>query len=235
VAGNYAYVANGDSGFRVISVSDPANPTEVGYCGTPSRAEGVAVDGDYAYVADLAAGLRVISVSDPANPVEVGSCETPGNAEGVTVVEDYAYVADVGAGLRVISVADPANPIEVGYYDTPRSACDLAVADDYVYVAHGDAGLRIHQFYGEVGVEEARRPTRCGSQSSPAIVRGVLFLPPSSSVERGASSVLLDAAGRRVVVLHAGANDVSRLAPGVYFVRGVQAQEQVVRKVIVTR
>jgi hypothetical protein len=40
---------------------------------------------------------------------------------------------------------------------------------------------------------------------------------------------LLDAAGRKVMGLHAGANDVSRLAPGVYFVR--EAQAQVLRKV----
>ena len=33
-------------------------------------------------------------------------------------------------------------------------------------------------------------------------------------------SVLLDAAGRKVLGLKAGENDVSGLAPGVYFVRG---------------
>jgi hypothetical protein len=54
----------------------------------------------------------------------------------------------------------------------------------------------------------------------PTVVRGILHLP-GSSVERRASSVLLDAAGREVMELHAGANDVSGLAPGVYFVRAV--------------
>ena len=34
VSGSYAYVADEDSGLRVISVSDPAHPTEVGHCGT---------------------------------------------------------------------------------------------------------------------------------------------------------------------------------------------------------
>jgi hypothetical protein len=54
-------------------------------------------------------------------------------------------------------------------------------------------------------------------------------------VERGASSALLDVAGRKAMELRAGANDVSWLSPGVYFVREAQsqAQAQVVRKVIV--
>jgi hypothetical protein len=51
----------------------------------------------------------------------------------------------------------------------------------------------------------------------PTVVRGVLFLPEAAGSKPQATS-LLDAAGRRVLDLHAGANDVSRLAPGVYFV-----------------
>ncbi|MFO7650442.1 MAG: hypothetical protein R6X13_03750, partial [bacterium] len=53
---------------------------------------------------------------------------------------------------------------------------------------------------------------------SPAasVVRNVLNLPVSSFVIRNSS--LVDAAGRRVLDLRPGPNDVSRLAPGVYFI-----------------
>jgi hypothetical protein len=46
----------------------------------------------------------------------------------------------------------------------------------------------------------------------------------------------MDASGRKVLDLRAGANDVRALAPGVYFVREAQApaQAQAVRKVILT-
>lgn len=68
------------------------------------------------------------------------------------------------------------------------------------------------------GVEET--PTgEVRAAKTPTIVRGVLFMPPASGVMRGASSVLLDAAGRKVMDLYPGANDVNHLAPGVYFVR----------------
>jgi hypothetical protein len=49
---------------------------------------------------------------------------------------------------------------------------------------------------------------------------------------------LLDVGGRAVCELHAGPNDVSRLAPGVYFVRpasGVEREASSVTKVVVQR
>jgi hypothetical protein len=51
-------------------------------------------------------------------------------------------------------------------------------------------------------------------------------------------AILLDASGRKVMDLRPGPNDVSRLAPGVYFVRqasGVEREASGVNKVVVTR
>jgi hypothetical protein len=71
------------------------------------------------------------------------------------------------------------------------------------------------------------------------IIRGVLFLPGAPSHKLQATS-LLDVSGRRVLELQTGANDVSRLAPGVYFVRdpsavGREPSAVSVTKVVVTR
>jgi hypothetical protein len=60
------------------------------------------------------------------------------------------------------------------------------------------------------------------------IVRGLLCMPVSPDPSR-----LLDATGRKVLDLLPGANDVRVLAPGVYFVRDVQAKA--IRKVMITR
>ncbi|NIV33635.1 MAG: hypothetical protein GWN58_30570, partial [Anaerolineae bacterium] len=43
VAGEYAYLAEGMEGLRIIDISDPAAPTEAGYYETPGIAMGVAV------------------------------------------------------------------------------------------------------------------------------------------------------------------------------------------------
>ena len=81
--------------------------------------------------------------------------------------------------------------------------------------------------------EEQQQPTAISRQPTASVVRNVLLLPGAASLKPQATSCLLDAAGRRALNLHPGANDVSRLAPGVYFVR--EAQAQAVRKVMVTR
>ncbi len=59
----------------------------------------------------------------------------------------------------------------------------------------------------------------------PGIVRNVLLLDASGE-GREAKGVLLDISGRRVLTLASGENDVSRLGPGVYFVRLTLARGQ---------
>jgi YVTN family beta-propeller protein len=87
----------------------------------------------------------------------------------------------------------------------------------------------VYRMVHNVGQEEAAG-NGVRTASLPTIVRGVLFLP-ASGVERPASSVLLDIAGRKVFDLVPGANDVSALAPGVYFVR----EPSGVRKVVLAK
>lgn len=66
------------------------------------------------------------------------------------------------------------------------------------------------------GAEEVEARPALRNALPGSIVRGTLTLRVDAAVR----PVLLDAAGRAVMTLGAGDNDVSRLAPGVYFVRG---------------
>jgi hypothetical protein len=101
------------------------------------------------------------------------------------------------------------------------------------------------------GTEHSSR-NRLPPPLSATVVRGVLFLPCRSDfpvANRGkdaAPTFLLDATGRKVMELGPGPNDVSCLAPGVYFIRdqgsGVggqgrtnSGQPSAVRKVVVQR
>ena len=158
VRGGYAYIA-GNEDFLILSVTDPANPVEVGRCSTPVLARGLDVAGDYAYVAEAdpaLPSLRVISVADPANPVEVGRCVMPDQASDVAVSGGYAYVA-AGGGLRVVSVVDPAHPVEVGHCLTTGAPYHLKVVGDYAYIgAPRDGGLRI------VAIADSAHPVEVG-------------------------------------------------------------------------
>jgi CSLREA domain-containing protein len=143
----YVYVADGNSGLRIIDVSDPKNPIEIGSCDTPVFAENVVVSGPYAYLADgLNGGLRVIDISDPRKPVEVGSYETQGYAKGLVAEGTRIYLADGDGGLRILDVSDPTKPLEIGTYSMPGFTNDIAVHDDMLYVANRGAGLMILRF-----------------------------------------------------------------------------------------
>jgi hypothetical protein len=83
------------------------------------------------------------------------------------------------------------------------------------------------------GIEQADDRLLRSVTGEASVVRGVLFLP--RSLDPSLHRSLLDISGRKVLDLKPGANDVRGLAPGVYFVRGTQAQAQAVRKVVVAR
>jgi hypothetical protein len=87
------------------------------------------------------------------------------------------------------------------------------------------------------GIEEQQQPAVRSSQPSATIVRGVLFLGDCPRTGTVPKAVLLDAAGRKVADLRTGANDVSDLAPGVYFVRAVSRKLSAVScsKVVIAR
>lgn len=170
VAGNYAYVA--DYHLRIVDVSNPAAPAEVGHYHSPDGARGyardVAVVGNYAYVADGYGGLRVVDVSNPAVPTETGFLDTPDHAYGVTVAGKTAYVADAdGGGLRVVDVSNPGAPSETGFHDTPGSAVGVAVAGSYAYVADGREGLRV------INVSSPETPSETGFYDTEGYAAGV--------------------------------------------------------------
>ncbi len=142
VSSGHAYVANEAFGIRVVDISSPSRPVEIGFWQGAGHAEAVAVDKEFAYVAveDIASrtgSLVVLDVSDPAAPVEKQSLIMPGYAYDIAVAEGYACVAAWSAGLRVVDVHDPANVKEVGHYSMPGWAEGVAVLGGYAYVISG--------------------------------------------------------------------------------------------------
>jgi hypothetical protein len=167
VSASYAYLAVGASGLRVVSISDPAHPQEVGYLGLSGYAKAVFISGSYCYVACEGAGVRIVSIVDPTAPQEVGAYNSPDCALDVFAAGSHVYVADREKGLRVVSVADPAHPIEVGAYDTGGKAESVFVYGDHAYVADGDDGLRV------IAVSDPTNPTEVGDYNTPGYARGV--------------------------------------------------------------
>jgi len=80
----------------------------------------------------------------------------------------------------------------------------------------------------EPGQARAPQPTAA------SFVRGTLWLEPTTRAQEAASGWLLDLAGRRVMQLYGGWNDIGALAPGVYYIRLETSGVHISRKVILT-
>ncbi len=150
VVGNYAYLANGTNGLRVIDISDPANPSPLPVVfKTNHIANGVDVYGNYAYIADGDKGLTVVDVSVPASPTAVASCDTDGTALRVRFADGYIYLADGTGGLKILRLnhapdkpvnSSPAGGVEVATLTPVLQASAFHDADG----VYGDALAAAH-------------------------------------------------------------------------------------------
>ncbi|MFN9177146.1 MAG: DUF4347 domain-containing protein, partial [Dolichospermum sp.] len=167
VVGNYAYVADSDSGLQIIDISNPSTPTLKGNYNTSGAAFGVQVVSNYAYVADVYSGLQMIDISNPTTPTLKGNYDTSGWAYGVQVVGNYAYVADYFSGLQIIDISNPTTPTLKGNYDTSGYAQGVQVVGNYAYVADGGTGLQI------IDISNPSTPTLKGNYNTSGNARGV--------------------------------------------------------------
>lgn len=103
VAGNYAYIANGEDGLRIINISNPAAPIEAGFYDTPDNVFDVAVAGNYAYVADADGGLHILRLlTDKIMgeiPVTGGSFSST-NGDTNLIFSDNAFTQTVNITYR---------------------------------------------------------------------------------------------------------------------------------------
>jgi DNA-binding beta-propeller fold protein YncE len=148
----------------------------------------------------------------------------------------FQTYADSSSSLRVY---DSRTDSLLGVYaPLPSPLCITSNPDKgCIYVGRGDEIL----VYPDVppGVEETSsaevRVTNCG----PTVVSGMLFLSGDRRPGTGDRAALLDIAGRVVMNLQPGANNVSHLGVGVYFVRSqpsaVSRLPSVVTKVVVAK
>jgi YVTN family beta-propeller protein len=130
-------------------------------------------------------------------------------------VRNKVYCTGASGGVTVISGATGSVLKTIAVGSLPW---DVAWVPTYgrTYVAnYMDGSVSVIRDTGAPAI--ADMPNREERESgAPTIVRGVLFLPKSASPS---SSWLRDISGRKVLDLAPGPNDLSRLAPGVYFVR----------------
>lgn len=170
VLGSFAYVVVGNSGLRLVDITDPTKPSEISFYDTPGNAFDIFVANGFAYVADGERGLRVINVADPTTPYEVGFYDTPGDAYDIQLTGSFAFIADGESGLRIVNIANPTTPIEVAYYNTSGEADGVYVLENLVYLADGIGGLRI------INIANPAVPIEVGFYDTPGRAQDVVVI-----------------------------------------------------------
>jgi hypothetical protein len=201
ISGDYAYLTcygidpdwgiDGGS-LRVIDISDPTNPEEIGVYYDDCSCYDVFVSGNYAfvsmrYVVDHREhyGLRIIDISDPTNLEEVGLFRPLDMVEAVFVSGDYAYltISDNHPGegtityyLSVIDISDLNNPEEVSSLEIPDKGNDLFVSGNYAYIANGWGGVRVINVSDPENLEEVGFYDTPGSANKIMVSGGLIYV-----------------------------------------------------------
>ena len=203
-----------------------------------------ATDMDYVTIKYDASGNRqwVARYDGPAHSFDEGraiavdgsgNVFVTGGSTGSTTRTDYVtvrYDAATGTEAGVRRYDGTANRIDEAVAMVLDGSGGVVVTGGSVGSGTGTDYATIH--YGEVGIEEMTKSEGRRTNAGPTVVRGTLNLQPAAC-DLQSEIVLLDASGRVVAALHQGANDVSRLAPGVYFVHQLSGARTVAHRVVI--
>jgi hypothetical protein len=175
-ANNLVYAChNGTRDVRIIDISDPRAPREVGRWGLPNEDRSlhdVIVQDGYAYLSYWNDGLVMLDVGagthggSPQQPAFVSRFQYPGGQTHTAFrhgkylfVGDEIFPSDWNADrpieargyVHVVDYSDPEKPVEVARYEVPEAgAHNFWVEDDVLYVGYYQAGLRVLDISGEL-------------------------------------------------------------------------------------
>jgi hypothetical protein len=173
VAGRYVYLAV--SGLRIVDISNPAVPIEVGVLENDAIHGIVAVSGGYAYLSS-ADGLLIVDVSNPRHPLEAGMISGSHEFYNVAVAGSFAYLKESDR-LRIVDVSDPARPIEVGSYIAGQEGINfLAVEGGFAYLTSADGLLIVDVSDPTRPVAVSRYQSRSGRFETVAVAGGFAYL-----------------------------------------------------------
>jgi len=129
----YAYIAEGDEGFTIFDIQDPANPQRVvhGYF----TAISIQVDGGYCYIID-GTKLTVLDVTDPSTLLYVTEYPLVNNdTQMIKLHNTQLFIMDYDY-LRILDVSNPDSISELGSIQISGGyPYDVKVAGDKAYVA----------------------------------------------------------------------------------------------------
>lgn len=234
VVGGVAYVADGESGLRIIDVSNAAYPTEHGIFATLSAPHSLRVADKHAYIVDSRAGgtstypqgdrrrVKSIDVNDPNHPIVRSTFAE--NTEVVEIADNVAYVGYSSTNVRtgpfggvyLYDVGDPSIPTSRGELGTDGVTDHVHVAGDLAYVSQ----WRASQSRRELTIFDVSNPMS-------STRRGSFALTGAATSIQGVDTLVYVASGGRLDIIDVS-NSESPTLRGHFIAAGTIINLQVV-------
>jgi hypothetical protein len=136
VDGTLAYVADYGGGLRILDISDPSRPTELGGLDSVNVvSEAVAAHDSFAFIGwGQPPYLRSIDVSDPTSPRKAGACTVFDPPKDMVVRDSFLYAAQAYR-FQVLNVARPRQPVLVGSCTLGGEPANLWLTDTLAFAS----------------------------------------------------------------------------------------------------
>jgi plastocyanin len=149
ILGKYALLGQEGLGLRMIDLSMPSNPLDLGFYPLSGTAFRLVSRGNLLFVAGVDPGIHVfeLSFSYGQNPqislIDRGSISVPDPITALAATELNLYVALAGKGIRIYDVSDPSLILEVESLPVTLPVRSMAINGDSLFVAAGAEGLHV--------------------------------------------------------------------------------------------
>ncbi len=165
VVGNFAYLADGVNGFRILNITDKTSISEIGfYKNSTYVAYGVYIKGNIAYLCYGQNGLVILDITNKVSPVVLYVMKDEfgvANCYDIDIDGNYAYLAYGIFGMAVIDITNPSAPIYVGKYHQFNIDCrDVKIYNIYAFIC--DANYGVHK----LSITDKANPVRQGGYNS---------------------------------------------------------------------
>ena len=190
LAGDLAFVADGQGGLQIVDIRDPDSMSVIGSYEPDREVGGVAVRDTFAFLAlasSTSGGLVILNISDPANPVFVGQDPTFYAYDAAAPAGDtmYAYVAASYWFIVEDIYSYPQYPTFARRFSTPGTARHVFMDGPVAFLACEQMGLQI------VDLSRPDSTAKAGWVDTPSNARNVFVLGDHAYVADGRAGLII--------------------------------------------
>ena len=140
--GEVAYMAQGDSTYLIIDISEDAHPYIVSTGTTSHAISSIYVNNQTVYMIEKSYGVEWYATTNPVTPSYLGAWNSVGLCDA-KFEGRYTYCLNENGSLFVLDMIDPASPQLIDTITFASPAYHVVLEGGYAYIANGEHGVRV--------------------------------------------------------------------------------------------